>query len=295
MEARAKYVIMWRRVKSPPSSWSSAPEARSSSRDAFCVLEGWFSADVFVCITVFEEKIQRNSLLHLLSTQQRFLVPLCSFTSDPALPSHSLPTPPLPPHLLLRHSWKLEQRQKTVTKCKFSRILPQIFRRCFADKNKLNLHDGHFKQWWFFLRWIARLHITFLWPWKGNLRGIGNWRLRFMNEIGKNNLLFCIYFRSLFQPEMDLKWVISEEERTRHDALFYSQKPKDQYLSGEKMCDVWKRWRLRSRSSVQIFLHIFCYIFQVNRLVLCSYDPNYLYRSSVRSGWFKNIISECIW
>ena len=60
-----------------------------------------------------------------------------------------------------------------------------------------------------------------------------------MNEFGKNNLLFCIYFRSLFQPEMDLKWVISEEERTRHDALFYSQKPKDQYLSGEKcvMCE----------------------------------------------------------
>jgi len=31
---------------------------------------------------------------------------------------------------------------------------------------------------------------------------------------------------------MDLKWVISEEERTRHDALFYSQKPQDRYLSG---------------------------------------------------------------
>lgn len=40
--------------------------------------------------------------------------------------------------------------------------------------------------------------------------------------------------RSLLQPEMDLKWVISEEERTRHDALFYSQKPQDRYLSGER-------------------------------------------------------------
>lgn len=183
-------------------------------------------------------------------------------------------------------NWNSVKKPWQNVKFEFSGILQETFRRCFADKNKLNLHDGQFKQWWFFLRWIARLHTTFLSLWKGNLRGIatGNWRFRLMNEIGKNNLLFSIYFRSLLQPEMDLKWVISEEERTRHDALFYSQKPKDQYLSGEKMCDAWKRWRLRSRSSVQIFLHIFCYIFQVNRLVLCSYDPNYLYRSSVRSG-----------
>lgn len=158
-------------------------------------------------------------------------------------------------------NWNSVKKPWQNVKFEFSGILLQTFGRCFADKNKLNLHDGQFKQWWFFLRWIARLHITFLWPWKGNLRGIGNWRLRMMNEIAKNNLLFCIYFRSLFQPEMDLKWVISEEERTRHDALFYSQKPKDQYLAGEKMCDVWKRWRLRSRSSVQIFLHIFLLYF----------------------------------
>ena len=122
-----------------------------------------------------------------------------------------------------RESWD-ESKKREMTGEGEGILLP-TFRRCFADKNKLNLHDGQFKQWRFFLRWIARLHITFLWPWKGNLRGIGNWRLRLMNEIGKNNLLFCIYFRSLFQPEMDLKWVISEEERTRHDALFYSQKP----------------------------------------------------------------------
>lgn len=169
-------------------------------------------------------------------------------TIDPALPSHSLPTPPLPHISYGTHgNWTSVKKPWQNVKFEFSGILMQIFRRCFADKNKLNLHDGQFKQWWFFLRWIARWRITFLSPWKGNLRGIGNWRLRFMNEIGKNNLLFCIYFRSLLQPEMDLKWVISEEERTRHDALFYSQKPKDQYLSGEKMCDVWKRWRLRSR------------------------------------------------
>lgn len=37
---------------------------------------------------------------------------------------------------------------------------------------------------------------------------------------------------------MDLKWVISEEERTRHDALFYSQKPQDRYLSGKLQCGV---------------------------------------------------------
>lgn len=70
---------------------------------------------VFVCITVFEEIIQRNSLLHTFNQRNK---DFCSFTIiDPALQSHSLPTPPLPPHLLWR-SWKLEQRQKTVTKCK---------------------------------------------------------------------------------------------------------------------------------------------------------------------------------
>jgi hypothetical protein len=35
----------------------------------------------------------------------------------------------------------------------------------------------------------------------------------------------------------DLKWVITEEERTRHDALFYSQNPKKGYLSGKDSHD----------------------------------------------------------
>lgn len=41
---------------------------------------------------------------------------------------------------------------------------------------------------------------------------------------------------------MDLKWTISEEERTRHDALFYSQKPQDRYLSGERKEYLELRW-----------------------------------------------------
>lgn len=49
----------------------------------------------------------------------------------------------------------------------------------------------------------------------------------FINEV----VLLC---RSLLQPDMDLKWMISEEERTRHDALFYSQRPQDRYLSGTR-------------------------------------------------------------
>lgn len=32
---------------------------------------------------------------------------------------------------------------------------------------------------------------------------------------------------------MELKWEISDEERTRHDALFYSQNPQGRYLSGK--------------------------------------------------------------
>lgn len=43
---------------------------------------------------------------------------------------------------------------------------------------------------------------------------------------------------------MDLKWVISEEERTRHDALFYSQKPQDRYLSGEQARSLFIRSKL---------------------------------------------------
>lgn len=49
----------------------------------------------------------------------------------------------------------------------------------------------------------------------------------FINEV----VFLC---RSLLQPDMDLKWMISEEERTRHDALFYSQRPQDRYLSGTR-------------------------------------------------------------
>lgn len=56
-----------------------------------------------------------------------------------------------------------------------------------------------------------------------------------MNETSGQSYSF--FRRSLLQPEMDVKWVISEEERTRHDALFYSQKPQDRYLSG-------KRWNI---------------------------------------------------
>lgn len=49
----------------------------------------------------------------------------------------------------------------------------------------------------------------------------------FINEV----VFLC---RSLLQPDMDLNWMISEEERTRHDALFYSQRPQDRYLSGTR-------------------------------------------------------------
>ena len=34
--------------------------------------------------------------------------------------------------------------------------------------------------------------------------------------------------------EEEVKWVIGEEERIRHDALFYSQKPRDGFLSGTR-------------------------------------------------------------
>ncbi|XP_031567519.1 trichohyalin-like isoform X2 [Actinia tenebrosa] len=44
--------------------------------------------------------------------------------------------------------------------------------------------------------------------------------------------------------DTDLKWVITEEERTRHDALFYSQNPKKGYLSGEQARSLFIRSRL---------------------------------------------------
>lgn len=90
---------------------------------------------------------------------------------------------------------------------------------------------------------------------------------------------------------MDLKWIISEEERTRHDALFYSQKPQDRYLSGKcaQQCVInFVKFMAAYRcglyhSSKQIFL-----MFQESKPVLYSYDPNYLYRSSAKSGLYDS-------
>ena len=35
----------------------------------------------------------------------------------------------------------------------------------------------------------------------------------------------------------EVNWKISQEERIRHDALFYSQKPRDGFLSGARYCN----------------------------------------------------------
>lgn len=43
---------------------------------------------------------------------------------------------------------------------------------------------------------------------------------------------------------MELKWEISDEERTRHDALFYSQNPQGRYLSGEQARSLFIRSKL---------------------------------------------------
>ncbi|XP_001635963.2 actin cytoskeleton-regulatory complex protein PAN1 isoform X2 [Nematostella vectensis] len=44
--------------------------------------------------------------------------------------------------------------------------------------------------------------------------------------------------------DVDLKWIINEEERTRHDALFYSQNPENGFLSGEQARSLFIRSRL---------------------------------------------------
>ncbi|XP_015747675.1 PREDICTED: trichohyalin-like [Acropora digitifera] len=44
--------------------------------------------------------------------------------------------------------------------------------------------------------------------------------------------------------KMELKWEISDEERTRHDALFYSQNPQGRYLSGEQARSLFIRSKL---------------------------------------------------
>ena len=84
---------------------------------------------------------------------------------------------------------------------------------------------------------------------------------------------------------MDLKWVISEEERTRHDALFYSQKPQDRYLSGKRSV-----FSISAKFIAALTTHLFKYFhFQENRLVLYSFDPNFPYRSSAKSGLYDFI------
>lgn len=93
--------------------------------------------------------------------------------------------------------------------------------------------------------------------------------------------------------DTDLKWVITEEERTRHDALFYSQNPKKGYLSGKESRDFPNReWKLfilyKPQNTFILTLTLSEYyvvlMLQENKQGLYSYVLGYLSLSSAKYG-----------
>ena len=94
--------------------------------------------------------------------------------------------------------------------------------KAMSDYPKVNYYDWLWKLC-LLLEAMSRWSAT----WLDLLQYVWKIPENFINEV----FFLC---RSLLQPDMDLKWVISEEERTRHDALFYSQRPQDRYLSGTR-------------------------------------------------------------